>query len=64
MARYPQSKSIVIREIYEDTYETILDYMLRTENLKAAFDEVRTIWRKGSSLPAAAVPLPAQEDTK
>jgi hypothetical protein len=47
--KYPQSvnKSIFIREVYEDTYETPIDYVVDTMILEKRYDELHTIWCKG-----------------
>ena len=47
--KYPQSvnKSLLIREVYEDTYETPIDYILDTMICENRVDELHTIWRKG-----------------
>jgi hypothetical protein len=47
--KYPQSqnKSILIRGVYEDTYENIQDYILDTMIWKNRVDELHTIYRKG-----------------
>jgi hypothetical protein len=45
MAKYPRhQKTIIIREIDANTYETFLDYWFETERLKRAYDEVHTVW--------------------
>lgn len=43
----PNNKSIYIREVYEDTYESINDYILDTMIWKNRVDELHTIWIKG-----------------
>lgn len=47
--KYPQTqnKSILIREVYEDTYETPYDYIIDTMIWKNCVDELHTIWHKG-----------------
>jgi len=47
--KYPQSvnKSILIREVYEDTYETSYDYIIDTMIWENRVDELHTIWCKG-----------------
>jgi hypothetical protein len=47
--KYPQSvnKSILIREVYEDTYETPIDYIVDTMMWENRVDELHTIWIKG-----------------
>jgi len=47
--KYPQSvnKSIFIREVYEDTYETLIDYIVDTMMWENRVDELHTIWCKG-----------------
>ncbi len=47
--KYPQSvnKSIFIKEVYEDTYETPIDWVVDTMMLKNRYDELHTILRKG-----------------
>jgi len=47
--KYPQSvnKSLWIREVYEDTYETPIDYIVDTMIWDDRVDEPHTIWRKG-----------------
>ena len=47
--KYPQSvnKSIFIREVYEDTYETPYDYIVDTMIWENRVDELHTIWCKG-----------------
>ena len=47
--KYPQSpnKSIFIREVYEDTYKNIYEYIVETDVWKNRVDELHTIWRKG-----------------
>ena len=47
--KYPQSpnKSIFIREVYEDTYKNIYEYIVETDVWKNSVDELHTIWRKG-----------------
>jgi hypothetical protein len=47
--KYPQSvnKSIFIREVYEDTCETLLDYVVDTMMWENRVDELHTIWCKG-----------------
>jgi hypothetical protein len=47
--KYPQSvnKSIFIRKVYEDTYETTYDYIVDTMIWENRVDELHTIWKKG-----------------
>ena len=47
--KYPQSpnKSIFIREVYEDTYKNINEYIVDTMIWENRVDELHTIWRKG-----------------
>ena len=47
--KYPQAvnKSLLIREVYEDTYENIYDYIVDTMIWDDRVDELHTIWRKG-----------------
>jgi hypothetical protein len=47
--KYPQSvnKSIFIREVYEDTYETPYDYIVDSMIWENRVDELHTIWKKG-----------------
>mgnify|MGYP006272423041 FL=1 len=49
--KYPKSpnKSIYIREVYEDTYENVNDYIVDTMIWENRVDEVHTIWRKGKT---------------
>jgi hypothetical protein len=49
--KYPQSvnKSIFIREVYEDTYKNLNDYIVDTMMWENRVDELHTIWRKGKS---------------
>lgn len=44
--KYPNTETIVIRTVYEDTYETYLDYWLDTPSYEAV-GKVHTIWMKG-----------------
>jgi len=46
--KYPQSvnKSILIREVYEDTYENPYDYIVDTMIWENRVDELHTIWCK------------------
>lgn len=44
MANYRYPKTIVIREINADTYETYFDYWFDTQRLKQGCDELHTIW--------------------
>ena len=45
MANYPKpQKTIIIREINADTYETYFDYWFDTQRLKRGCDELHTIW--------------------
>jgi hypothetical protein len=55
--KYPQSvnKSILIREVYEDTYETLIDYIVDTMMWENRVDELHTIWCKGKD--------PSKKDT-
>lgn len=41
------NKSIYIREVYEDTYENISDYIVDTVIWENWVDEFHTIYRKG-----------------
>ena len=43
----PNNKSLYIREVYEDTYESINDYILDTMIWESRVDELHTIWMKG-----------------
>jgi len=47
--KYSQSvnKSLLIREVYEDTYENIYDYVVDTMMWENRVDELHTIWHKG-----------------
>ena len=47
--KYPQSpnKSIFIREVYEDTYKNINEYIVDTMIWENRVDELHTIWCKG-----------------
>ena len=47
--KYHQSpnKSILIREVYEDTYKNINEYIVDTMIWKNRVDELHTIWMKG-----------------
>ena len=47
--KYPQSpnKSIYIREVYEDTYKNINEYIVDTMIWENRVDELHTIWKKG-----------------
>ena len=49
--KYPQSqnKSILIREVYEDTYENLNHYIVDTMIWENRVDELHTIWRKGKT---------------
>jgi hypothetical protein len=49
--KYPQSvnKSIFIREVYEDTYKNLNDYIVDTMIWENRVDELHTIWCKGKS---------------
>ena len=48
MKYYPSNnKSFYIREVYEDTYESINDYILDTMIWENRVDELHTIWMKG-----------------
>ena len=44
--KYPQSpnKSIFIREVYEDTYKNINEYIVDTMIWENRVDELHTIW--------------------
>jgi hypothetical protein len=46
--KYPQSvnKSIFIREVYEDTYKNINEYIVDTMIWENRVDELHTIWKK------------------
>ena len=46
--KYPQlpNKSIFIREVYEDTYKTINEYIVDTMMWENRVDELHTIWWK------------------
>jgi len=46
MKYYPRSKSILIRTLYEDTYENFTDYYIDTMMWKNRVDELHTIWCK------------------
>lgn len=46
MKYYPPSKSILIRTVYEDTYENIYEYIVDTMMWKNRVDELHTIWSK------------------
>ena len=46
MKYYPPSKSILIRTVYEDTYENLTDYCIDTMMWKNRVDELHTIWSK------------------
>jgi hypothetical protein len=43
----PNNKSFYIREVYEDTYESINDYIFDTMIWENRVDELHTIWVKG-----------------
>ena len=47
--KYHQSpnKSILIREVYEDTYKNMNEYIVDTMIWKNRVDELHTIWMKG-----------------
>ena len=49
--KYPQSvnKSIFIREVYEDTYKNINEYIVDTMIWENRVDELYTIWKKGKT---------------
>ena len=48
MKYYPSNnKSLYIREVYEDTYESINHYILDTMIWESRVDELHTIWMKG-----------------
>lgn len=42
----PNNEPFVIRTVYEDTYETLLDYVLDTPSYEVV-GKVHTIWVKG-----------------
>jgi hypothetical protein len=45
MANYPQAqKTLIIREINANTYDTLFDYWFDTQRLKHACDELHTVW--------------------
>lgn len=44
--KYPNKEPFVIRTVYEDTYDTYLDYVMDT-SLFESVGKVHTIWRKG-----------------
>lgn len=44
--KYQNKEPFVIRTVYEDTYETYLDYVLDTPSYEAV-GKVHTIWMKG-----------------
>jgi hypothetical protein len=45
MATYHKhQKTIIIREINANTYETFFDYWFDTQRLKRACDELHTVW--------------------
>jgi hypothetical protein len=44
--KYPNTETIVIRTVYEDTYETYLDYWLDTPSYERV-GKVHMIWMKG-----------------
>jgi hypothetical protein len=52
--RVPSKETIIIRYVYEDTYETLLDYALETYPSDA---KVHTIWCKGKD-PKNYIPDP------
>jgi hypothetical protein len=56
--RFPNKETIIIRYVYEDTYETLLDYALETF---PPYAKVHTIWCKGKD-PRWCTPDP-WEDT-
>jgi hypothetical protein len=43
----PNNKSIFIREVYEDTYKNINEYIVDTMLWENRVDELSTIWYKG-----------------
>ena len=48
MKYYPSNnKSLYIREVYQDTYESINHYILDTMIWESRVDELDTIWMKG-----------------
>ena len=59
--KYLQSpnKSILIREVYEDTFENIYDYTVDTMIWKNRVDELHTIWHKGKD-PRREIRTPDQ----
>lgn len=45
MAKYPKhQKTLMIREVNANTYETLFDYWFDTQRLKNACDELHTVW--------------------
>ena len=44
--KYPNEEPFVIRTVYENTYETLLDYWLDTPHYESV-GKVHTIWAKG-----------------
>ena len=49
--KFPKSpnKTILIREVYEDTYENLNHYIVDTMIWENRVDELHTIWRKGKT---------------
>ena len=45
--RFPNKETIIIRTVYENTHETLLDYVMDTSNLRN-FGKVHTIWAKSN----------------
>ena len=45
--RFPDKETVIVRTVYENTYETLLDYVMHTSNLKN-LGKVHTIWAKGT----------------
>jgi len=47
--KYPpsQNKSILIRQVYEDTYANLYEYNVDTMIWENRVDELHTIWNKG-----------------
>ena len=43
------NKTILIREVYEDTYENLNDYIVDTMIWENRVDELHTIWKKGKT---------------
>jgi hypothetical protein len=45
MTNYPEhQKTLIIREINANTYETFFDYWFDTQRLKHSCDELHTVW--------------------